>query len=174
MRPLECRRDIACPLIGETNPRLVVPDRIAQSAIVLESLVHYVPGKDLVSEVSDHRLDVIFKDGVELRRIEIALRNPVGVLLVPDKGVSTNAHSSALGERNQPVGSGEIVRLLIDIWSRMDRPELHCIFWFDACKFGGENVRILSVVEMSRIDRGTDKDVVARSAGFKRGNFGRS
>ena len=61
MRPAKGLFDIGGALFSKSDPRLVVPDRVAPMAIFVESFIHYMPGEDLAAVVLYHRRDVFLK-----------------------------------------------------------------------------------------------------------------
>src|SRR5438132_14148011 len=96
MRPAKSLLDIA--RAGETHARRIVPKLAAQTAVSVEGFIHHVPGVHLAGEVSHYALDMVFQNAGKLLRCEVPGRQPTGILVVPDQGMTADRHVARAGE----------------------------------------------------------------------------
>ena len=103
--------DILRPQPRVADARRVVPDRAAQRAVVVERLIHHIPAKQPVAITARHRVDVIERDGLQLRRRPRSTREPRGHAAMPEQSVAARELPVRRGVIENRVGARKRIRV---------------------------------------------------------------
>src|SRR5579875_1715116 len=98
--------------------------------------------------------DVVLKNGVQLIGCEVSTCDPAGILAVPHEIVSANGHSVLRRKSADHIARSPVERL----GTRLNRPELHCVFRLNLVEFARGGGGVLGFAQMSRSNGRADFD----------------
>src|SRR5690606_15497261 len=134
------------------------------AGIVARDLVHHIPRLDAPHEVADHRSHIVSQALLDRRsvvRVAHAWRTipePLRSRRMPHERVTVDAHVVGPRELDDRVGALEVRRLDTDVRGR-DRVGLHGVFWRHAVVVLQQQRTVARILELFRLDRGTNSEV---------------
>jgi hypothetical protein len=133
VRPAKSLLDVCSAFLSQSDARLVVPRRILETAVLVHRFIHYIPCEHLTGVVFHHRRDVLLQQVGRLCGREMALREPFGIVVIPDQTVSANFHAVSLREADDFIALRESRRCLgsaapstTSLRPRLDHIEFAC------------------------------------------------
>ena len=109
-------------------------------AIFIQRLIDHVPGEHLTGIMFHHCGDVLFQKRGQLAWREVALRKPLGIVVIPYQAVAANLHAMSLGELDDFIATAKVERALVPTHG----PPFHRIFGLDHVKFARQGFRVSS------------------------------